>query len=197
MRCAHVVVPLALALLMSCQPTDDPAASGDPVSPSGRAPSFGATAFKIPFNFFFVFDPDRGYSATFGLVSPVSDAFECGGSQGVYDRGGTEHIVETPSGAFHLRDDLHQATIVLYEGATDNPCELTTHPVLARGRGNLHWTVKALVDGSTTLQATFGGIVELAAGGRARMLGVGNVRFDELGNLIIHEDHFELKPIGK
>jgi hypothetical protein len=29
------------------------------------------------------------------------------------------------------------------------------------------------------------------------LLGVGNVRFDELGNVIVHEDHFELKPIGK
>jgi hypothetical protein len=29
------------------------------------------------------------------------------------------------------------------------------------------------------------------------MLGVGNVRFDEFGNVIVHEDHFELKPIGK
>jgi hypothetical protein len=197
MRCAYLALPLALATLFACQPTDDPSASGDPVPPSAPAPSFGATALKIPFNFFFVFDPDRGYSATFGLVSPVSDAPECGGSQPVYDGGGTEQIVETPSGAFHLRDDLHQATIVLYEGATPDACELTAHPVLARGRGNLHWTVKALGNGSSTLQATFGGILELAAGGRVRMLGVGNVRFDELGNVIVHEDHFELKPIGK
>lgn len=196
MRCAHVVVPVALAVLLSCQPTDDPAAPGDPVSPSAPAPSFGAAAFKIPFNFFFVFDPDRGYSATFGLVSPVGDASECGGSAPVYDGGGTEQIVQTPSGAFHVRDDMHRATIVLYEGATGDPCELATHPVIGRGQGNLHWTVKALVDGSTTLQATFGGIIDLTAGGQARMLGVGNVRFDALGNLIIHEDHFELKPIG-
>ena len=86
---------------------------------------------------------------------------------------------------------------MVYEGATEDQCELTTHPVLARGRANLHWTVKALGNGSSTLQATFGGILELTAGGRARMLGVGNVRFDESGNLIVHEDHFELKPIGK
>jgi hypothetical protein len=197
MRCAHLTLPLALATLLACRPVDDPSPSGDLVSPSASAPSFGATALKIPFNFFFVFDPDRGYSATFGLVSPASDAPECGGSEPVYDGGGTEHIVETPSGSFHLRDDLHQATIVVYEGATDDACELSTHPVLARGRGSLHWTVKALGNGSSTLQATFGGILELAAGGRARMLGVGNVRFDEFGNVIVHEDHFELKPIGK
>jgi hypothetical protein len=196
MRSAHLVVPLALATLLSCRPTDDPAAPADPVSPSAPAPSLGATAFKIPFNFFFVFDADRGYSATFGLVSPVSDASECGGSAPEYDGGGTEQIVATPSGAFHVRDDLHQATIVVYAGATEDPCTLDTHPVLGRGQGNLHWTVKALPNGSTSLQATFGGIIDLTTGGRARMLGVGNVVFDQFGNLIVHEDHFELKPIG-
>jgi hypothetical protein len=75
-------------------------------------------------------------------------------------------------------------------------CELATHPVLGRGRGNLHFTVKNRANGSTSVQATFGGILNLAAGGRARMLGAGNIVFDPLGNLTIHEDHFTLKPIG-
>jgi hypothetical protein len=56
--------------------------------------------------------------------------------------------------------------------------------------------VKNGVNGSTSFQATFGGILDLAAGGRARMLGVGNIVFDASGNLTIHEDHFDLKPIG-
>ena len=51
-------------------------------------------------------------------------------------------------------------------------------------------------NGSTSIQATFGGILDLVTGGRARMLGVGNIRFDQFGNLSIHEDHFDLKPIG-
>jgi len=105
-------------------------------------------------------------------------------------------IVATPSGAVHVRDELHQATIVLYEGATDDVCELATLPVLARGSGNLHFTVKNRVNGSTSVQATFGGILDLVAGGRVRMLGVGNIVFDSFGNLTIHEDHFNLKPIG-
>jgi hypothetical protein len=28
------------------------------------------------------------------------------------------------------------------------------------------------------------------------MLGVGNIVLDPFGNLTIHEDHFDLKPIG-
>ena len=138
---------------------------------------------------------------TFGLVSPPSDLEsgpDCGGSgPEVYDGGGIQRIVETPAGSFHVRDALHQATIVLYEGATPDVCELATHPVVGRGRGNLHWTVKARVDGSTSIQATFGGILELTAGGRAQLLGVGHVVFDQFGNVTIHTDHFRVKPIGK
>ena len=130
-------------------------------------------------------------------MSPPSDLDACGGSgPEVFDGGGTTRNVATPSGAVHVRDELHQATIVFYEGATDDVCELATHPVLARGRGNLHFTVKSGVKGSTSVQATFGGILDLAAGGRVHMLGVGNIVFDPLGNLTIHVDHFDLKPIG-
>jgi hypothetical protein len=196
----------ALALALGCAdeqqaPTAaaDPSAARDPVSQSTPAPSFGATVLKIPNDYFLILDadPDRDYTATFGLVSPVSELEACGGSgPEVFDGGGTRRIVATPSGAVHVRDELHQATIVFYAGATEDVCELATHPVLARGRGNLHFTVKNGVNGSTSFQATFGGILDLAAGGRARMLGVGNIVFDAFGNLTIHEDHFDLKPIG-
>ena len=199
MRRTRLVLPLALASLLACQPADDPSAAPNPVSPATPAPSLGATVLKIPNDYFLILDsdPDRDYTTTFGLVSPVSDLNACGGSgPEVFDGGGTTRIVATPSGAVHVRDELHQATIVFYEGATDDVCELATFPVLARGRGNLHFTVKNGVNGSTSVQATFGGILDLAAGGRARMLGVGNIVFDQFGNLTIHEDHFELKPIG-
>ena len=39
-------------------------------------------------------------------------------------------------------------------------------------------------------------ILDLVAGGRVRMLGVGNIVLDSFGNLTIHEDHFDLQPIG-
>jgi hypothetical protein len=199
MRRTHLVLPLALTTLLACQPADDPSAAPHPVFPATPVPSLGATVLKIPNDYFLIFDdvPDRNYTATFGLVSPVSDLDVCGGSgPEVFDGGGTTRIVATPSGAVHVRDELHQATIVFYEGATGDVCELATHPVLARGSGNLHFTVKNGANGSTSVQATFGGILDLVAGGRARMLGVGNIVFDRFGNLTIHEDHFDLKPIG-
>ncbi len=60
----------------------------------------------------------------------------------------------------------------------------------------MHFTTKEKADLSLGVQATFGGILDLVAGGRAHMLGVGNIFFDATGNLTIHEDHFTLKPIG-
>jgi hypothetical protein len=190
MRSARLVVPLALASVLACQPADEPS----------TAPSLAATVLNVPNDYFLILDEDpaRNYTVTFGLVSPVSDLDACGGSgPEVFDGGGSTRTVATPSGAVHVRDELHQATIVFYEGATGNVCELASHPVLGRGRGNLHFTVKSRANGSTSVQATFGGILDLVAGGRARMLGVGNIVLDAFGNLTIHEDHFDLKPIGR
>jgi hypothetical protein len=193
----------AAAFVAACdtatQPGDPTAAGAKPVSPRTPAPNLSATVLKIPNDYFLIVDddPTRNYTATFGLVSPPSDLVACGGAgPEVFDGGGTTRIVVTPSGAVHVRDELHQATIVLYEGATEDVCELATLPVLARGSGNLHFTVKNRVNGSTSVQATFGGILDLVAGGRVRMLGVGNIVFDAFGNLTIHVDHFDLKPIG-
>ena len=144
MYSVRLALPLALATLLACQPDDDPSAATDPVSPATLAPSLGAVVLQIPNDYFLILDADpaRNYTTTFGLVSPVSDLAACGGSgPEVFDGGGTTRIVATPSGAVHVRDELHQATIVFYEGATEDVCELATHPVLGRGRGNLHFTV--------------------------------------------------------
>ena len=194
MRRAHLVLPLAFAILPACQAGDDP------VSPTTPVPSLGATNVKIVQPFFLIFDEDpaRNYTATFGLVSPVSDLSDCGGSGPmVTDGGGITRVLITPSGAFHIRDQLSQATIVFYEGATGDVCELSSHPILGTGTGKMHFTTKEKANGSLSVQANFGGILDLVAGGRAHMLGVGNIFFDDVGNLTIREDHFTLKEIGK
>ena len=196
MRRAHLVLPLAsaLATLLACQATDDPSTAPDPTPPS-----LGATNIKILQPFFFIFDEDpaRNYTVTFGLVSPVSDLPDCGGSGPmVTDGGGITRVLITPSGSFHIRDQLNKATVVFYEGATSDVCELSSHPILGTGTGNMHFTTKEKADGTLRVQATFGGILDLVAGGRAHMHAAGNIVFDAAGNLTIHEDHFTLKRIG-
>ena len=187
------LLPLALVTLMACQ-------SDDPVSPTTSAPSLGATNIKILQPFFIISDDDpaRNYTATFGLVSPISDLSDCGGSgEMVTDGGGITRVLITPSGTFHIRDQLSQATIVFYQGTADEFCDLSSHPILGTGTGNMHFTTREPASGSFSVQASFGGILDLVAGGRAHMHGAGNMVFDAAGNLTIHEDHFTLKPIGK
>ncbi len=199
MRRAHLVLPLALTTLLACQAGDDSSTPTDPVSPATPAPSLGATNLKVVQPFFLIFDdvPSRNYTVTFGLVSPPSDLEICGGSgPEVFDGGGITRILITPSGSFHIRDQLHQATIVFYEGPTDDVCDLPNHRILGTGTGSMHFTTKEKASGTFAVQATFGGILDLVAGGRAHMLGVGNIVFDALSNLTVHEDHFSLKPIG-
>jgi hypothetical protein len=199
MRRAHSVLPLALATVLACQAGDDPSTAPDPASPATPAPNLGAVNLKVlqPFLLISDDDPARNYTATFGLVSPLSDLEVCGGTgPEVFDGGGITRILITPSGSFHIRDQLNQATIVFYEGTAEDFCDLSSHRIVGTGTGNIHFTTKEKASGTFAVQATFGGILDLVAGGRARMLAAGNIVFDALGNLTIHEDHFSLKPIG-
>ena len=151
-------------------------------------------------NFFFLQDFDRDISATIGLVSAVRDLGsepDCGGSgPEVYDGGGVERVVATSAGSVHIRDRLQNATFVLYEGATLDVCELATHPVLARGTVNFNFNIRVSTANTVTFQVVVTGIVELTSGGRAHVLGNANFNFDETGNLTVHVDRFEVKPIG-
>jgi hypothetical protein len=199
MRRAPIALPLALATLLACQAGDDPSTAPGPASPGTPPLSLAAVNLKVVQPFFLIFDdvPGRNYTATFGLVSSPSDLDICGGSgPEVVDGGGITRILITPSGSFHIRDQLSQATIVFYEGATNDVCELSSHRILGTGTGKMHFATKEKENGRFSVQANFGGILDLVAGGRAHMLGAGNIVFDASGNLTVHEDHFTLKPIG-
>jgi hypothetical protein len=189
--------------LMACQPSDDPATANDPLSPSapGIGPSFAADVFHSTVDFFFLNDFDRNISATIGLVSPVADLNEnpdCGGSGPRIVDTGLEKVVITPSGSFHLGDRWQKATFVLYGGATDDVCELAAHPVVARGEVNFSFGVRVpdVAEGGVNFHFQMTGIVDLTSGGKAHVLISANFLFDNDGNLRVHVDNFELKPIG-
>jgi hypothetical protein len=207
MRSVHTAVPLVLAMsLMACQPSDDPATANDPLSPSapGIRPSFGAAVFHSPVDFFFLNDFDRDYSATIGLVSPVADLNEnpdCGGAGPRIVDTGLENVVLTPAGSIHVRDRWQKATFVLYGGATDDVCELSelaTHPVVAQGEVNFSFGVRVpdVTEAGINFHFQMTGIVDLTSGGKAHVLISANFLFDNDGNLTVHVDKFELKPIG-
>ena len=201
MRRATLVAPAAvMTALLACQP--DPTTESDPLAPATPYPSAGSGSVveRAPFRFFFLQDFDRDISATVGLVSPVTDLGtdpDCGGSgPEVYDGRAIEMILENPAGAFHLYDHVHKGTFVLYEGATGDVCELASHPVIARGPVNFKFNLLQSPDGTTRFLFQITGMLELTSGGRAHLVSTANFVFDSEGNLTIHVDRFELKPIG-
>ena len=201
MRSTHVAVPLLLVTsLLACQPGDERTDSNDPLSPSAPAITPNFSAERFPFNFFLLQDFDRDISATVGLVSSPSGLHsepDCGGTgPEMYDGGGIVGIVQTPSGSIHVRDRLQKATLVLYEGATEDVCELATHAVIARGPVNFNFSVHVSPDGTVRFLVQIVGMVELTSGGTAHYVATANYVFDPAGNLTVHVDRSELKRIG-
>lgn len=198
----RVLIALPLVLVttfMACQPENDSGGANDPTSPS--APSLDAEVSRSTIDFFFLNDFDRDISATIGLVSPVADLDEdpdCGGSGPRIVDGGIEKVVLTPPGSLHLRDKTHKATLVLYSGATNDVCELSSHAVLAHGPVNYRVAVRVpdLSEPGVNVQLHMEGIVDLTSGGRARALIVANYFFGNDGSVDVRVDRFEVTPIG-
>jgi hypothetical protein len=188
-----MVVPLLLATtLLACQPGDD----------AGVGPSLAGAASRSPTDFFFLTDPDRDYSATIGLISEVADLNtnpDCGGAGPRIVDTGIENVVFTPTGSAHFRDSWHQATLVLYDGATGDVCELSSHAVLGRGQVNFRFSVRDadVNDPTVNFYVQMTGLVDLTGGGRAQVLLTANFYVDDAGNAHIRTDRFELKPLGK
>jgi hypothetical protein len=198
MRRSLLLTGLLAAALVNCQTYDEPTAVSDPLPPSSLAGSrsFAAAVSRIDVPFFQLRNPDTDRSLTLGLVSPVSELADCGGTgTPVFDGNGTHKEVQTPAGPVHFFDRIRQGTIVLYEGAPEDVCELAAAPVLARGRGNFAATFHVLGT-KTLISFRIVGIVELADGGRAHMLEIAKVVIDENGDLTVRVERSELKPIG-
>lgn len=186
------------AALVSCLSYDGPTATDDPLAPSSTvsSPSFAATVSRTDVPFFHLSNPDTDRSLTLGLVSPISELADCGGTGvPVTDGNGTHQEVQTSAGPLHFFDRLRRGTIVLYEGAPEDVCDLATAPILAQGRGNFGATFHFL-DTKTLISFRIVGIVELTGGGRAHMLELAKVVIDENGEVTIRVERSELKPIG-
>lgn len=206
MRSVGIALPLVLlTTLVACQAGDDFRAANDPVSPSAPeiGPNLRAEVVRNTVDFFLLWDSDRNYSATIGLVSPVADLDEnpdCGGTGPRVVDGGIQELVLTPAGSEHLSERYQKATFVIYDGVTSDVCELsdpTTHPVVAQGKVNFSYTLRVATDGVWYFHFQMTGIVDLTSGGKADVLISANVLYDNDGNPTIHVDKFELKPIGR
>jgi hypothetical protein len=190
----------ASALVLGCgeQPApSEPANHSPPAFRTEQNPDGpGAGVIRFPFDFFFATDPNVGLSLTIGIVSPLADVLDCGGTGAVSTDGKrVVQLVFTPAGPVHQFVRATQATIVLYESSSFDFCDWTTAPVFARGRANLTFNV---LDRTTDVVGLkIQGIVELTSGGRAHVLNTAQVHVEEDGTVRVHQDRLVVKPIGR
>ena len=202
MRRTHLALPLALVTLLACQPSDDPSASGDPVSPAAPPPSFGAAVLKIPENFFLIFDDARkatrrpsGWCRRRAIWGSGPD---CGGS--------ARRCTTEAASSGSLKRRPGRSTFGTIFARPPSCCTRARLPMFASSpppsRAGAR-TGEPALDGQGPggwLDEHPGHVrrdLELTAGGRAQMLGVGHVVFDQFGNVTVHEDHLRVKTYGK
>ena len=191
-------LPLALALAFAaCQSPDGP---GTPTEPTARggpepAPRLAAVVQRFEIGFVQIFDPDRNIYATVGLVSPLADLPDCGGSGTTVLKGrGTFQLVIPPTGAAKVFQRVRQGEVVLYGLAAENPCDLIGAPVIGRGPGNL--TISLTGPATNVLSVRLIARLQLTTGGLAHLVIVGHAKINSDGSLKVLVDKSTLTPIG-
>jgi hypothetical protein len=199
MRTARPVVPLTLAVfLLSCQDSNGP--NTDLSSVSSEQP-LAAEVFRTRFDdgFLLHFTPEVTF--TVGLVSPLADLPECGGTGENFesDMRGFDQVVVTPPGP-ERQVRRFTGTVVLYDVSLfelDDICDLADH-IVGTGRGTFTSTDNSLTGVGPGMNA-FGfmanAILDLVDGGRAKFQAVVRFLFDG-ENVTIQTEKVELKPIG-
>jgi hypothetical protein len=151
---------------------------------------------RFEIGFVQIFDPDRNISATIGLVSPLADLLDCGGSGTTVLKGrGTLQLVIPPTGALKQFIRVRQGEVVLYGVAAELPCDLIGAPVLGHGPGNL--TISLTGPATNVLSVRLIARLELTTGGSAHLVVVGHAKINDDGSLKILVDKSELRPIGR
>jgi len=195
---------LAGAIVLGCGDQPDPAEPASAPPPSLRTAQHpngpGGQVIRFPFGFFAAGpDPATGLTLTIGLVSPLADVPDCGGTGRVISDGRRViQLVFTPADFVHQFIRARQSTIVLYESTSPDLCDWTTAPVFARGRANVTFNVHARTPAGVpaVVGLKIQGIVELTSGGRAHVLNTAQVHVDKDGTVRVHVDRFVIKPIG-
>lgn len=199
MRTVQPLVPLTLAvLLLSCQDGNGP--NTDPSPPSPGKPLAEVVRTRFFHDGVFI-HTGPGFTFTIGLVTPVADLTECGGSvEFVSDVIATNQVVVTPPGPERLLDRV-SGTFVLYDVSfdfeNDDLCDLADH-LVGSGEGSFTRTDNSQTGVGPGMNA-FGFManarLELTDGSHATFHAVVRWLYDgeEVTTLV---EKVELKPTG-
>jgi hypothetical protein len=199
MRIASVV-PLALAaLLVSCQDANE--SNTDPVAPSSISPSI-VSRDRIEGGTLIHTIPEHGISMTVGLLTPVGDLAECGGTVTEFESDAQifSQEVHTPAGPIKGLSNF-SGTFTVYDAVVfpDDFCDLATAPLIGTGRGSIKSTDNSLTGEGPGLNS-FGerwiAVLDTPDGGKVQLHIVTRLLYDGVNEPVTVVDIFELKPLG-
>ena len=203
MRAAFLGVPLTLiGFITACGDVPNSPNPNEALAPSPVALSSVVDRFDLSGGALLPIFPELGITVSIGLVTPINEFPECGGSaeELVFDSRGVDQTVSTPPGPDRNLTRI-QGTVVLYEALLDithDFCELATTEV-GRGPGKFIGTDNDLNvegPGANSFGGTLTAILDLTSGGRARLLVVTRAVILPDGSFKTVVERFELQPIG-
>jgi hypothetical protein len=103
-----------------------------------------------------------------------------------------------PSGGFRINVSARDVSVVVYDfgdGIVTNICQLAGAPILGTGSGKYSTQFIVTGSGATVLHITLQGIIDLASGGRARVLATAQVTILPDGTLLFDEERVRLTPV--
>ena len=194
------VIPLTLAaLLVSCQNANE--SNTDTLAPSSISPSI-VSRERIEGGTLVHTIPEHGISMTVGLLTPVEDLAECGGTVTEFESDAKifNQEVHTPAGPIKGLGNF-SGTFTVYDAVVfpDDFCDLATAPLIGTGRGSIKSTdnsVTGVGPGINSFGSVWNAVLDTPDGGKVQLHIVTRLLFDGVNEPITVVDIFELKPLG-
>ena len=201
MRIASVVPLTFAALVMSCQDPND--SNTDTLAPSSIRPSSSIVSRdRIEGGTLVHTIPEHGISMTVGLLTPVEDLAECGGTVTEFESDAQifSQEVHTPAGPIKAISRF-SGTFTVYDAVVfpDDFCDLATAPLIGTGQGSIQSTDNSLTGegpGINSFGERWIAVLDTPDGGKVRLLIVTRKLYDGVNEPVTIVDKFELKPLG-
>jgi hypothetical protein len=180
---------LAGAILLGCNDAPGPST---PAHPGG--PAFRAEHFDIANAVYLGGDPSNPLVVGVGFEDGVTPADVCEGNGGIPE--GIGKIVFPPSGGSHEHTsgrDVNLDVFAFGEGSGD-PCAFADAPFVGTGTGKFTFNVQQNGRGTLVIHVTVQGLVDLVAGGQARVFASARITVAN-GTLLFDDEVVRLRPL--
>jgi hypothetical protein len=185
---------------VSCQDANE--SNTDTLAPSSIAPSSSIVSRdRVEGGTLVHTIPEHGITMTVGLLTPVEDLAECGGTVTEFESDAQifSQEVHTPAGPIKGLGRF-SGTFTVYDAVVlpDDFCDLATAPLIGTGRGSIQSTDNSLTGEGPGLNS-FGerwiAVLDTPDGGKVQLHIVTRLLYDGVNEPVTVVDIFELKPL--